>query len=687
MGDVSPSELKTTTGSPRQRSHEKPARLLPFLTILGILGILCIGPTLSRHGHLSYAYLRSLFFDGDLNIVNEAARCDVGWPAEVSLEPHRDTGLPSTPASGGPGLFWSPFLFGAHVFVLVLRWLGLPVLPDGYNQFYFLAINIGTFFYLALGCALTVVALQRFRDRRPSVALILAGALASPLLGGSMLDGSLPDALSFFGAGFFLFEWVEYRRYPRTRNALMLGTAAGILCLIRPVNIVLCLWPLIDMLRESAGSRRYPSLKCLWYVAALTAAITPQLLVWHVQHGQPWPAPQDRPQLDFHPGRHLLFLFAWPDGLFVSYPFFALGLLGLIHFTRKEPRLGGPLLLSFLAGILTAGVVTAPWFPREEAARFAVSALPFAVLGVSCLFEGTRKVPIPVAFFLAGLSVLWTVFCDVFNGSFALSSAIPAAALMIPKLLFDPTATFGTIQSLAVAFLVIGLVASLFVINRIYRDITGPREDALFAQPGRRIGIWVVVIVLADLAVSVAKWSHHQVLVPVQVGQHAFRVIPYTYNRFGQFKQVGLHLELGPGASRTLYLSPPHAISGIYLLTRVSSTRDIPWGTSVARISVRQSDRSEDVLLEFGEETVGDQYREAEKHFQGTARLQEWLDAEGRIKGGCSCRLDLPRPVIAGEVIVENLVTDATFHLEGLGFRPSPIRVVPLDRLRSRQVR
>ena len=686
MSDRPPSEF-SMTASPQHMSNEKPAGLFPFLVTLGILGILCIGPTLSPYGHLSYAYLRSLFFDGDLNIIDEAKRHHVGWPTGVSMEPDRGTGLPASPASAGPGLFWAPFLCVAHILVVVLRALGLPLFPDGYNQFYYLAINIGTFFYLVLGGALTVAVLQRLHSGSHLVALVLAGTLASPLLAGSLLDGSLPDAMSFFGAAFFFFEWVDYRRHPRLRNALMLGIAGGILCLIRSVNIVLCPWPLIDLLRRYPDSKRSPYWKCLWYVVALAAAMTPQLLVWHAQHGEPWPRPQDRFQLVFHPGAYFLYLFSWPGGLIVRYPFFALGFFGLIVFARRERRLGAPLLLSFLASVLAGGAVTASWFQPDEAPRFAVSAIPFAAFGVSCLWGVRRKVPASVAGFLVTLLVLWAVFCDLLRGSFSVFPSVPAASLMIPRQFFDSTATFDVIQALAVVFLAIVVGFSLLVINRIYRDITDPSADLLFAHPGRRIGILAIVILSADLIVCVADWSHYQVLLPVHVGRHTFRVTPYAYNRFSKFKEVGLNLEIGPGTTETLYLSPSYAVSGIYVVTRVSSTRHIPRGASVARVSVDQGDRVESVLLEFGEETISEESGESEKYFQATAGLHRWLNAEGRIITGCSCRLDLPRPVIAKQMMIENLVADATLTVDGLGLRPSPIRVVSQERLRPRRSR
>ncbi|MFH1742789.1 MAG: hypothetical protein ABIH23_27610 [bacterium] len=677
------SEPTTATDSPQHHPEEKAPGLLPLLAALGIIGFFCLGPTLSPFGHLSYSYLRSLFFDGDLNIVDEATRTDARWPEGILLEPHHETGLPSSPASPGPSLFWTPFFFVGHLAAMALRAWNWPLLADGYNPFYYLGINLGTFFYLVLGGGLTIGAVRRLLRTESPVFLVFAGILASPLLMTGLLDGSLPDTFSFFGAAYFLFEWMEYRKYPRSRNAFMLGLTAGILCLIRPVNGVLCLWPIIDMFLQPRDKRQYPFWDFLGYIAALVFAFSPQLLIWHTQTGSPWPAPQDRPDIVFQPVQWFLYLFSWPDGFLIRYPFFALGLLGLTAYSRQtDRRLGNFLVVSFLAAVLTPGLIAAPWFPREQAPRFAVSALPFAVLGGSYLLRSRWRVPVPAVVAIGGLLVVWTVFCELANASFSLSSLVPSTALMVPRLGFEATASFGVPQAVLVGFLLIGITVSLLINGRIYREITDISANLPLAHSGRRIGIWSVVILAAGLVIYVTNWSQHQILLVTQEGQDAFRVVPNAYNRFGQFKQVGLGLEVGPGASRTLSLSPPYAVSSIHVITRVIRIQDIPWGTPVARFSVYQADRGESVLLEFGEETICDRYLGPDAGLQETAGIYEWSDTDGRIIVGCSCRLDLPRPVIAERLVVENLVADATVSISGIGFRPSPIRVVPPERLR-----
>ncbi len=649
-------------------------RLLPLLVVLGILGLTCIGPTMSPYGHLSYAYLRSIFFDGDLNILNEAQRHDVGWPSDVTVEPNRQTGLPSSPTSTGPSLFWAPFFSMAHVVVFALKKLGCSILADGYNRFYYLGINIGTFFYLGLGSALLVVVLGRISRGSPSVILVITACLASPLLMTGLLDGSLPDSLSFFGASFFLFEWTEYRREPRIRNALMLGTLAGILCLIRPLNLVLCVWPAVDMIRRGRSSGGNAYWECLMYFLALIFGMTPQFIVWIVQHGVPWPAPENRLEFGLDPVRFLKYLFAWPAGLFVRYPLFALGLVGLAVHMRKEKSFATLLFLSLISAVMVGGTMQAPWFPFEHAPRIAIAGLPFAVCGVAVLLRVWPRVP---HFAVLGAAVLfagWTMYCDLGNDLLP----IPETAEMLPGIFLGASSLSGEVEILLVVFLVVGILASLLITRRFFRELVDPAADLPLANPTRRIWVWGIVILTANLLIGVSNWSHHEILLAIKREANHYRLVPYAYNRFGYFKNVGLELEIGPLQTKTLQISPTNAVSGIYLVTRVREMRDIPFNTPVARFSVQQRDHTESVLLEYGQETLS---ADSTSQLRGTAMVHEWEEQGEGIVEGCSCRLDLSRPVIAERLQIENLVADATVTVNGIGFQPSSVLIVPPDRI------
>jgi len=654
-------------------------RLLPLLIVLGIVGLVCIGPTISSYGHLSYAYLRSIFFDGDLNILNEAQQIDEGWPEGVTLEPNRQTGLPSSPAAPGPSLFWTPFFSAAHIVVRGLDKLGFTILPDGYNNFYYLGINIGTFFYLALGCALLVMALGRITHGVQSVILVMTACLASPLLMAGLLDGSLPDSLSFFGASFFLFEWTEYRREPRIRNAVMLGTSAGILCLIRPLNLVLCVWPAVDMVRRGRSSGGNAYWECLMYLLALLFGMTPQLFVWYVQHGVPWPAPENRPEFTIDPLRFIRYLVSWPSGLLLRYPLFALGFAGLVFYIRKERQFALLLLLCLCSAVLMAGTMEAPWVPPEYAPRIAIAGLPFAVCGVAVLLRSGRGFPSVFVFVASLILIGWTVYCDLIRELVP----IPETAAMLPKMAFRSSYSLGGFGTIAAVFLVVGVLICLFMTRRFFRELADPAADLPLSNPIRRIWIWGIVILLTDLLVGVSNWSHHEILLAVPEKSGKLELVPYAYNRYGYFKQVGLELELGPGASKTLPISSSYAVSGLYVVTRVSQIRDIAYGTPIARFSVQQRDHTESVLIEFGQETVPVPHLESSSPMQDTANVYQWKDPEEGIVEGCSCRLDLSRPVIAEQLKIENLVADATVTVEGIGFRSSRIIVVPADRIRE----
>ncbi|HPA47214.1 MAG TPA: hypothetical protein PK395_15725 [bacterium] len=678
MADVPIPELTECSECPDHQAEERAPRFFPVMVLLGVVGLFCLGPVLSPHGNLSYSYLRSVLFDGDLNIGNEATQWGAGWPRGVSLEPRRDMGLPSNPAAPGPAIFWTPFFFSAYVLVSLLQFLGWPHLNDGYNDFYYLGLNIGTMFYILLGSGLTAASLWRLFRREFSLAWVAIGVLGSPLLGKAFWDGSLPDAFSFFAAAFVLFEWLEYREDPRSRTAIMLGTAAGVFCLVRPLNVFFCVWPIFDIYFRSKDSRRIFFWDFLSYVLSFTITFSPQWLIWREQSGHPWPIPAVHPEWNLRPVDWLASLFSWEQGLFVRYPILLLGIAGLVAFAVRDRQRWGMLAVAcFLTGIFISITATAPWLSTFPDQGLALSSLPFAIVGVVFLFGGCIRLPFPVGLGIGVAIVLWTVYCE-----FSVLDFRPAA-FMIARFILGATDGIRWTEIGLTGFLIVGILAICLLNCRIYREITDLSANLPLLHPSRRIGIWVVVILAVNLVIYVTHWSQHRVLTAKQAGLHAYRIVPNMYNRFGSFKAVGLRIEIPPGQSTTLYLSPPHAVNSIYLVSRMEETQEIPLGTPVAQFSVQQPGRSESVLMEFGEETVGI-LKPSEIQLPDTAGIYEWQSVDGHIFRGCASRLDLPQPVIAGSLVMNNLIADATLCIHGLGFRPSPIRVVSPDRLRAR---
>ena len=101
-----------------------------------------------------FSYLRSAFFDRDLNFENEWAHF-YGAP--------ENSPYPVNVFSIGPAILWTPFFALGHVTTLAARFWGYDIDVDGYSKFYQAFVYIGNSLYGLVGVLLTALFLKNIR--------------------------------------------------------------------------------------------------------------------------------------------------------------------------------------------------------------------------------------------------------------------------------------------------------------------------------------------------------------------------------------------------------------------------------------------------------------------------------------------------------------------------------------------
>ena len=141
------------------------------------------------------AFLRSLWFDGDLSFDNEyrhfyahGAVRDPGF-AETFIEPTTETGLKRTFGTIGSALLWAPFYAVADAGTRIAIAMGSDVAADGYSAPYISAICIGSAVYGLLALLLAWYAARRVLRlegidslRHPAIAAAAVGLRHAPAL-------------------------------------------------------------------------------------------------------------------------------------------------------------------------------------------------------------------------------------------------------------------------------------------------------------------------------------------------------------------------------------------------------------------------------------------------------------------------------------------------------------------------
>ena len=264
--------------------------LFLLLTPLGIFNDWI--PPLSHSGYYSvktvdggddtgyYAYLRSVFFEGDFDFIDER------YYAHINR--FNETGYVFSNWQLGQAILYLPFFLVGHVLALLYGAMGYPVKADGYSVPYFIATAIASATYLLAGLVIMCRALNKFVCERVAWFTSVSLWMASPLLYYTFIRQRMAHTTEFFLAALFVLVWLYYRESNRKSHHAVMGACLGLLCLVRLINAnygvlyvadLIFLWfsnriPVTDVLKN-----------ILCFASMFFVMLLPQFVAWNQLNG------------------------------------------------------------------------------------------------------------------------------------------------------------------------------------------------------------------------------------------------------------------------------------------------------------------------------------------------------------------------------------------------------------------
>ena len=333
-----------------------------------------------------YAFLRSVFFDGDLDFFNE-----LNYAHSEKFMP---TGYVFNNWQMGQALLFLPFFIVGHLLALLYQGLGYPISVGGYSAPYYISTAVASVTFLFAGLALVFKTLHSFIDKRFALFVTLSIWLASPLIYFSFIRQRMSHTVEFFFAAVLMFAWIRFRRSKDPLRYAVLGALLGFLCMTRVINIAFFALFAVDMLWSFRANLN--SVSTVKKITVLSGAILggfflvmlPQIVCWYQLNGVPFPPRHMKFAGEGLSGISLLPLlekmwslfFSAKWGLLFSMPLAVVGVVGLFLKNKwlKEIRPG---LLAYLAGIFAIVII----YPEDSASyghRHLISALPVFALGL-----------------------------------------------------------------------------------------------------------------------------------------------------------------------------------------------------------------------------------------------------------------------------------------------------------------
>lgn len=352
-----------------------------------------------------YVYLRSAYFDRDLQFGDEWAR----WgykPRAVTV-----TGHMSNPYSVGPALLWSPFFVLADLYVRTTARFGWVHRADGYALPYYRSTAAGTVAVAVAGLSL----LARFlhsRFSRSEAAVGLSGAvLATPAVYYILWQPSMAHGLVVGVGAAAVWAWDRARAHPSLRTWSTLGALIGLITLVRWQAAVYGL--LVPLLIARTG-RRTDGRHFAALLASGFLAFAPQLLAWKVLFGSFVTFPHGRAFMDWSSPYLADIILSADRGLLTWSPVVILSILGLLALVPRDRGLATAGLGVLVASAWINGSATGDPFGGDAfgARRFDMF-IPFVAVGTASFAAlsavALRRFPAAGAALAVALLVSWNL--------------------------------------------------------------------------------------------------------------------------------------------------------------------------------------------------------------------------------------------------------------------------------------
>ena len=414
------------SASPALRSR-KSERLL-FL--LFFLSLPFLNPWVRGDGVGYYAFARATLIEHSLDFTEDYQHANASFRGPrldennlPKLAFRTPTGRLDNHFTVGPAILWTPFLLLAHAGVLLARALGSSVPADGFSAPYRIAMALATALYGFLGLLLSFRFARQYVQERWALLATLAIWWAGSLPVYMYFNPSWSHAHSAFAVALFIWYWHETRTSRSLAQWLLLALIAGLMLNIYYANAMVLAVLAVEALRqyraafrqhassgESSAMLRIPELllRHFLFAATLLASLLPTFISRYLVYGSPFESAYI-PLRDWLWSSPVFFsvLFSSNHGLFFWTPILLFALAGLFLFSRREPRVGVPLLAAFFAFYIFISCYPDWAGISSYGNRFFVSLTSFFILGLAVFFDrAARLFRSPRAALAAALALL-----------------------------------------------------------------------------------------------------------------------------------------------------------------------------------------------------------------------------------------------------------------------------------------
>jgi hypothetical protein len=246
----------------------------------------------------------------------------------------------------GVAYFYAPFFLVTYEF---FKYNGYKI--DVYSPMFQFAIGMSGL----LACLLAMIVMRKnlkrfFSDIITSLCLLII-FLGTNLYYYGVYEGAFSHMLSLFLISLLIHFTFNWYKKPSVLTSILLGLVAGWIVLIRPVNIVFCLFPLLygqDSFKGTLLFWKNQWLKILLILVCACIIWIPQIWYWKFATGHYFFFSYTGETFFWTQPEIMRGFFSYRNGWLVYTPIMALSLIGLFFLYRKQRKLFYPVTVIFI---------------------------------------------------------------------------------------------------------------------------------------------------------------------------------------------------------------------------------------------------------------------------------------------------------------------------------------------------
>jgi len=329
-----------------------------------------------------FMYTRSIVIDHDLDFANEHAYFHEKVPGTISGAISTPTKRVANQWAVGSGVLWLPFFMVAHIFSMILNYLGFAVSLDGYSFLYQAAICIGSMFYSFLAITLIYNTIKKYFPHTAIYACLLIW-FSTNLIYYQLIEPSMSHMCSLFACALLVNIWIIIRPIEKVAHWFLIGMVGGLVAMVRQPDVTILILPLLDgLFAKTPISMKIKS--SIAFLIGFLLLFSFQLVTWFTIYGSPFVDGYTYSGQSFFwfSPKIIEVLFSTNHGLFLWHPILIIATLGFFNLRRIDLKLTLLLVLGFLLQIYLIG--SWQFWSQGDAfgGRMFIASLPLLALGL-----------------------------------------------------------------------------------------------------------------------------------------------------------------------------------------------------------------------------------------------------------------------------------------------------------------